>query len=186
MDIINILNQYIPYNLQEEQDKIVMLKYVHDFDDIFERTNMYAHMTSSPWILNEELDKVLMVYHNIYSSWGWCGGHCDGDRNMIRVAVREGQEESGLQNLKLVSEKPLAIDILPVYGHMKNKAYIAAHVHLNFTFLCIAQERESLSIKRDENSAVRWIPIKDINKYVRERHMKVVYQKFVEKMYNLL
>lgn len=181
MDILNILNQFKPYTMQEAQDKVVMLKYMHDFKDIFERTNLYAHMTSSPWILNEKGDKVLMAYHTIYNSWGWCGGHCDGDRNMSRVAIREGKEESGLQNLKLVSETPLAIDILPIYGHKKHEQYVASHVHLNITFLCIAQESECLTIKVDENSAVKWIRVEDVHTYVTEQHMHIVYQKLMEK-----
>lgn len=181
MNMINILKNFQPYNEQEAQDKIVMLSYIHDFDNIYKRENVYAHMTSSPWIMNATGDKVLMIYHNIFKSWGWCGGHCDGDSDVIAVALREGKEETGLHELELVSKELLAIDILPVPPHVKRGKFVSAHVHLNTTFLCIAKESQSLQIKPDENSGVKWIPIKEINSYVSEEDMKVVYQKLIEK-----
>lgn len=47
------IQQFSPFNEQEEQDKKVFLKYLETFDDIFYRENEFAHITSSPWILNE-------------------------------------------------------------------------------------------------------------------------------------
>lgn len=181
MDTIRLLENFVPYNEQEIQDKLVMLKYLHDFKDIFERSNVYAHMCSSPWIMNETGDKVLMIYHNIFDSWSWCGGHCDGDQDVIKVALREGREETGLQELELVSKELLAIDILPVLPHFKHGKFVSAHVHLNTTFLCIAKEIQSLQYKPDENSGVKWIPITALDSFVNEKDMKVVYQKLIEK-----
>lgn len=186
MNTMKMLENFIPYNEQETQDKIVMMKYINDFENIYERENVYAHMTSSPWIINEKGDKVLMIYHNIFNSWGWCGGHCDGDKDIINVALREGKEETGLHELQLVREELLAIDILPVPPHVKHGKFVSAHVHLNTAFLCIAKESLPLQIKPDENSGVKWIPIEKINSYVSEEDMKVVYQKLIEKSNILL
>ena len=55
-----------------------------------------AHMTASSWIVNEDYTKVLMIYHNIYNSWAWTGGHADGDEDLLHVAVKEAREETGL------------------------------------------------------------------------------------------
>ena len=53
-----------------------------------------AILQASPWIINEDGSRVLLIYHRIYDSWGWCGGHCDGDENFHEVAIREGREET--------------------------------------------------------------------------------------------
>ena len=143
------LKTFQPWNEQEAADQRVMLAYMEQFPDIYNRENVFAHMTSSPWIMNHTKDKVLMIYHNIYRSWGWCGGHCDGDHDSIHVALKEGKEETGLQHLKLVSKDILAIDILPVPPHTKRGKFVSAHVHLNVTYLCIADEGEALTIKPD-------------------------------------
>ncbi|MDE6196103.1 MAG: NUDIX hydrolase [Erysipelotrichaceae bacterium] len=179
------LQKFQPYNLQEEEDKKGMLLYMESFSNVFTRDNIFGHFTSSPWIVNTKRDKVLMVYHSIYQSWSWCGGHCDGNQNVLEVALKEGKEETGLQNLKAVSNDIFAIDLLSVIPHMKKGAFVSAHTHLNITFLCEADEAEVICCKPDENKAVKWIPIEDINTYVQESAMRIVYQKLIEKVKKL-
>lgn len=170
-----------PWNEQEAADKCLLLQYLELFDDIFYRENKIAHITSSPWIINQDASKVLMVYHNIYDSWGWCGGHCDGDEDTLFVALKEGKEESGLRKLTPLSEQILAIDILPVPPHKKHGNYVSSHIHLNVTYACVADETEVLHMKADENSGVAWIPTAQIDTWVKEEAMKPVYHKLMEK-----
>lgn len=174
--------RFRPYNEQEQQDQKVLLRYLETFDDIFERKNVFAHMTASPWIVNKDRTKVLMIYHNIFRSWGWCGGHCDGEQNCAAVALREGKEETGVRHLTLLSKEILAIDILPVPPHVKRGNFVSAHVHLNLSYLCEADEEETLRIKPDENSGVRWIRAEEIDRWVSEEDMKPVYHKLMEKL----
>lgn len=180
-DLYQNLQHYACFNEQEEGDCKVFMAYMEQFPDIYQRENVFAHVTSSPWIMNHERNKVLMIYHNIYRSWGWCGGHCDGDEDTIAVALREGMEETGLKELKLISPEILAIDILPVPPHVKRGKFVSSHVHLNVTYLCEADESMEVYSKPDENSGVAWIPVEEINAYVTEEDMKVVYQKLNHK-----
>lgn len=174
------IKEYQPYNIQEKQDQIVMLEYIEQFDNILTRDNHYGHFSSSPWIVNKDYTKVLMIYHNIYDSWGWCGGHADGDENLLYVALKEGKEETGV-SLTPITRKILAIDILPVPPHVKKGCFVSSHVHLNVTYLCVADEAAPLHIKIDENSGVRWVPIDEVQTLVSEKDMKVVYAKLIEK-----
>ncbi len=59
-----------------------------------------AHFTASAFVLNESHDKILGIYHKIYQSWGWVGGHADGNADLLAVAVKEVQEETGLRFFK--------------------------------------------------------------------------------------
>lgn len=98
--MIKQIEAYEPYNEQEERDKEIILSMLTEAErmgeDIFSRENRMAHMTASAWVVNRDRTKVLLAYHNIYNSWAWLGGHTDGERNLLSVAVREVCEESGL------------------------------------------------------------------------------------------
>lgn len=70
-DLRRNIENYKPYNEQEEKDKDVMLKYIDTFDNILVRENEFAHFTASIWVVNPKRTKILMVYHNIYQAWTW-------------------------------------------------------------------------------------------------------------------
>ena len=177
------LEQYIPYNEQEEKDKEVMISYLTNFDNSLTRENKYGHFTSSAWVLNKEHTKVLMIYHNIYKSWAWPGGHADGEENLLLVAEKEVREETGLTDLTLVSNDIFSLEIITVNGHVKRGAYVPSHVHLNVVFLFEAYENSVLRIKEDENSGVKWINIEDIEKECSEPWVyEYVYKKINEKV----
>lgn len=101
------LENYMPYNEQEKNDKKLLLEYIDSFDNILTRENELCHFTASNWIVNKERTKVLMAYHNIYKSWAWTGGHADGESDLLNVALREANEETGLNNLKVLSPRNL-------------------------------------------------------------------------------
>ena len=175
--------RYYPVNEQEKKDKEIILQYIEQFPDtILKRENEFAHLTSSGFILNEKLDKVLMIYHNIYDSWGWTGGHADGEKDLLKVAVKEAKEETGIMQVKPLYSEVGSIDILPVWGHYKEGKYVSSHMHLSVAYLLIAKETEKLSIKPDENSGVRWIEIKRIKEYVKEAKMLPVYHKLLKRI----
>lgn len=106
------LEKFVPYNEQEETDKRIMLKYLKDFDDVLTRQNEYGHFTSSAFILNKERTKLLMIYHKIYNSWAWTGGHSDGDNDLLYVAMNEAKEETGIKNVRPISKDIYSIEIV--------------------------------------------------------------------------
>lgn len=177
------LEEFEPYNEQEEVDKKIILDYINNFDDTLTRQNKYGHFTSSAFVLNKERTKILMVYHKIYNSWAWPGGHSDGDSNLLNVAMKEAKEETGIKNVIPIFKNIYSIEIISVNGHEKSEKYISSHVHLNVTYLLEADENEKIHIKEDENSGVKWVPIDNIldltsETWVRDR----VYAKIIEKM----
>lgn len=179
---IEEVKNYNPYNEQEEKDKELILKCINDYDDLLFRENPIAHITSSGYIVNKNRTKVLMIHHNIYNTWAWTGGHADGDKDLIHVAIKEAMEETGVKNFKLVSNEILSLDVLPVTGHIKKNKYVSSHLHLSVAYLLETDENENLVIKEDENSGVMWIPIDKIAEYSSEPHMINLYNKFNEKI----
>lgn len=181
---INEIENYTPYNEQEEKDKELILKCIENYDNLLYRENPIAHVTSSGYIVNKDRTKVLMIHHNIYNTWAWTGGHADGDSNLIHVAVKEAIEETGIKYFKVVSNEILSLDVLTVNGHIKRGNYVSSHLHLSVAYLLEASEDEKLIVKEDENSGVMWIPINEIHKYSNESHMIVLYNKFNDKIKN--
>lgn len=177
------IEKFNPYNEQEEVEKRIMLKYIDDFDNVLTRQNEYGHFTSSAFILNKERTKILMIYHKIYNSWAWTGGHSDGDSDLLYVAMKEAKEETGITNVKPIKDDIYSLEIINVNGHEKRGKYVGSHVHLNVTYLLEADENEEIRIKEDENSGVKWIPIDEITKYSSEPWIcSRVYQKIIDKM----
>lgn len=159
--IDNIIN-YIPKNEQEIQDKKVILDCIKLFpQNIFLRDNEIAHITSSGFIVNQTIDKVLMIHHNIRNVWAWTGGHSDGNDNFLEVAIKEAFEETGV-NVTPLSNDIASIDILTVSGHVKRGHFVNSHLHLSVAYILIADEKETPMVKPDENSAVEWFPVEKI------------------------
>ena len=150
------IESYFPFNEQEAADKQQFLEWLNSGKNLFLRENKTAHITVSAWIVSPDRKKVLMAYHNIYDSWSWLGGHADGERNLLKVAVREVMEESGLKQVRPVAEEVYSLEILTVDEHVKRGVYVPSHLHLNVTYLLEADEHGQLRVKEDENSGVAW------------------------------
>lgn len=182
MDLRGKIKNYVPFNEQEENDKELMLKYIDTFEDVLTRDNKMCHFTASNWIVNREKTKVLMIYHNIYKSWAWTGGHCDGDSDPLHVALKEAEEETGLKNLKVLENGIFGLQILTVDSHIKRGKFVPSHLHLDCCFLLEADDKDILRIKKDENSGVKWIDIDKVLEVTNEEKMKPIYKKLNEKV----
>lgn len=185
MNYIEEIKKYKPYNIQEEKDKEFILKCIKDYDNILSRENIIVHITSSGYIVNKDFSKALMVFHNIYNSWSWTGGHADGDDDLLHVAIKEAKEETSIKRIKPVSEDIFSLDVITVEGHMRRGEYVSSHLHLSICYLLQGDESDSLKVKEDENSGVKWIHIDKIEKYSTEKKMIKIYNKFNEKIKSL-
>lgn len=180
------IENFIPYNEQEKMDKSFMLDFINKNEDCLVRDNRVAHFTASNWIVNKDRTKIIMIYHNIYNSWAWTGGHADGDEDLMHVALKEATEESNIQNLKPLTEGIFSLEVLTVNGHVKRGKYVSSHLHLNCTFLFEADESKELKIKEDENSGVKWIDINQAVEITNEENMRPIYKKLNEKLFSII
>ena len=161
MELLQQIEGYTPFNEQEAADKAMIIQCLRNLPDVFARDSKIAHMTASAWVVNPGRNKVLMVYHDLYDSWSWMGGHADGDPDLLRVALREVQEESGIKRVFPLSGEIFSLEILTVDGHEKRGAYVSSHLHLNLTYLLETDEDQELTAKPGENSGVSWFGLKE-------------------------
>src|SRR5688572_20321275 len=80
----------------------------------FQRDNLPGHITGSAWILDQSRQSVLLVHHGTLNKWLQPGGHADGEENVLNVALREADEETGLKNFLLLQENIFDLDIHPI------------------------------------------------------------------------
>ena len=183
MDINNlreVILAFVPVCEQEREDRRMMLEYMDLFHNLLVRENEIAHFTASSWLVNADRTRALMVYHNIYRSWSWTGGHADGDANLLSVAQREAMEETGLTSVRPISPFPMSLEILPVPAHIKRGKYVVPHLHLNLTYALEADEKAPIHNRPEQNSAARWFTLDEAVSHSEEKDMRIIYSKLNE------
>jgi len=176
------IKNYQPINAQEVEDQKMMLRCIQETKDVLYRSSSAYHMTSSCFIVNSDMTKLLFGYHHIYDSWAWLGGHADGDPHLLEVALKEAREESGLTHISPVIEDIFTLDVILVHNHIKHGQYISDHLHLNASFLLVADENEHLQRNPEEHQDLRWFDIDDIFEFVTEPRMIPVYEKAIKRI----
>ena len=168
------VQDFIPASPEEERTRQKMSSFFQQYDDLLFRENLKVHLTSSAFVLSPDRKKALLIYHRIYDSWSWAGGHADGEGNLLAVALREVAEETGCHAVPL-SERPISLEILPVEAHLRRGCPVDRHLHLNTTFLLEADDSLPLTADPHETAGAAWFPLGKVLEASSEEHMKPVY-----------
>ena len=182
-ELKKLIHTYNPCNEQEEKDKAYMLWYLDCFGEkALLRECLSGHFTTSVFLFNKDHTKTFMCYHLIDKSWAWLGGHADGIADLKSVAIREIGEESSITNFKLINdEKVAALTCIAIPGYVKNGEYVSSHVHLDVAFVGEADEDEKFTILPSENSGLKWIELKALDKEVSDTwKMQNTYKKIIQ------
>lgn len=131
--------------------------------DAYQRTHLPGHVTGSAFIVSPDLQQTLLVHHAKLNRWLQPGGHCDGDQDVTRVALREGEEETGLHALRLSSPSIFDLDIHPI----PQRKDFPAHDHYDVRFLVYGNPSEKITVS-EESFDVRWVMLKLLEEYTQE------------------
>lgn len=184
---VDDIRAYTPRCEQEAVDKRLILTYIErDPDTVLTRQNEIGHITSSGFVVNADASKVLFAHHNIFKVWAWTGGHADGDGDLLAVALREAREETGVSHIRPLSTEIAALDILPVWGHVKHGKFVGSHQHLNVSYLLMADEGDALAVREGENTKVGWLDTAHLLELTNEWQMDGVYTKLLARARELL
>jgi ADP-ribose pyrophosphatase YjhB (NUDIX family) len=162
IDLLNELKSYEPFDNTEKIELVRFINFLENNKNVYSRNNLVAHLTSSSWIVNKNKDKVFLIHHNIYNCWAPLGGHADDDTNLSHVAMKESQEESGMENIKLLDKKILDISVMSVPEHVKNGKIVPLHFHFDVRYLLEADEKQESKIAEREVSAGKWFNVDEI------------------------
>ncbi len=137
--------------IEEEPIRARMLELLEHTPDCFLRTAFPAHFTGSALVVNADGSRALLHHHRKLDRWLQFGGHCDGDEDVLRVACREAEEESGIAGLIVASARPFDLDIHEIPAHGGEPA----HWHYDVRYVLIAPS-DAVSVTSDESHELRW------------------------------
>ncbi len=148
--LLNLLHNYQGYE-EEQPYKKQIIHFIEENSLCFERSLEIGHITASGWLVNHDNSQVLLMHHAKLDMWVQLGGHCDGNSNVLEVAIKEAQEESGILAIEPISNQIFDIDVHLVPTH-KN---IPAHYHYDIRFLLRVTENVSIQ-QNHESKALAW------------------------------
>lgn len=155
--LVTMLENYFPAVKEEIDFKQEIIAFIKENPNCFERSLEKGHITASAWLLNKNKSHTLLMHHTKLDKWIQLGGHCDGDPDVLAVAIKEVQEESGIQNVVPVSNDIFDIDIHLIPENKKEKA----HYHYDIRFLLQVVGDEHI-VQNKESKELRWIA-KELN-----------------------
>jgi 8-oxo-dGTP pyrophosphatase MutT (NUDIX family) len=153
----NLLEAYVPSHPSDAEARDRILGFVRAHDDCFERTLLEGHITGSAWIVNRERTRCLLTHHRKLERWLQLGGHADGQTDILEVAMREAEEESGLKSLRAVSTRIFDCDVHPIPGRKAEPE----HFHYDVRFLLEADDGEPLVIS-EESKELAWVALDEV------------------------
>ena len=165
----DLLQKLAVYQKQWPEEQATVLRFI-DFvkenSDCFERSLSIGHVTGSAWVVNCSGTHVLLTHHKKLDKWLQLGGHADGDSNILRAALREVQEESGLEAFEPVSQEIFDVDIHQIPARKSD----AAHDHHDIRFAVRAVGSDEYIVS-DESHDLAWVEIQNLAHFTDEPSM---------------
>ncbi len=161
--LLENLDQYSISHVEETQTVDLVKEFVLANTHCFERSLDIGHITGSAWIVNKDRTEVCLTHHRKLNIWVQPGGHADGESNILSVALKEAQEETGLKTLRVLSKDIFDIDVHRIPSRPEN----ANHFHYDIRYYFEADSNELPTVS-DESHDVAWTPIDEIEHVTKE------------------
>ncbi len=158
--LLDLLDQHQPFDDNERQMTADTIDFVRVNSNCFERSLAIGHITGSAWILDEARENVLLMHHRKLNRWFQPGGHADGESDILKVAIKEAQEETGLFDIQAVNGQIFDTDIHLIPENPKE----AAHYHYDIRFLFLANRNATLQINAEANN-LSWVKLNEVGLY---------------------
>ena len=162
--LLNKLRDYQPYDQHERDMYETLVRFVETERNCFDRDLPTGHITGSSWIIDRSHTKALLTHHFKLDRWLQLGGHADGDPDVLRVAMREAREESGIEHIRPLTEAIFDVDVHPIPARDMEPR----HLHYDVRFLLEADADSPLVIS-GESKDLAWVCLTDIAQITTER-----------------
>lgn len=184
MTLLTQLETYTPFDDLESADCASTHQFLKIFGDIgYERDCLPGHIVPIAMIINPERTKTLLAHHNLAGTFAQLGGHMDGERDCLKVVLKEITEESGLKNIKLLNNgKLFDVHLMRIARHMKKGKLVPHHLHYDPVYLFEANESDALTACEGENTSVQWIANEDIIRMTNEPDLAPIYNRLIQKV----
>ena len=154
-----------PADEAEARDREAMLALVQTEPACFERTTFVpGHFTGSVFIFSAESGRVLLHHHRRLDRWLQMGGHDEGESHPATTALREGREESGLDDLALLSPAILDLDVHPIPAGKGERA----HAHFDVRYAALTRMPDSARADAAESLDLAWLTLEEAARRMEE------------------
>jgi 8-oxo-dGTP pyrophosphatase MutT (NUDIX family) len=138
LELIRLLSRYAPNSIVEQGYLSRTLDFVRRTPACTSRHTPEGHITASAWVLSPDGNAALLTHHRKLGRWFQPGGHVEDDATIQEAALREAREESGIADLRLLSEAIFDVDVHLIPARKGEPE----HWHYDVRFLIQAGTRE--------------------------------------------
>lgn len=135
----------------------------------FTRDPYPGHVTASGIVVSPDRRQVLLMHHRKLDRWLQPGGHCDGETDTVMTARREVEEETGLTEIKLVSDRIFDVDIHTIPARKDD----FEHEHFDVRYL-FELDPEIHVPGNSESKAITWVSMENLHDLVDARLADVI------------
>jgi 8-oxo-dGTP pyrophosphatase MutT (NUDIX family) len=150
-DAVRVLSDWRPGDDGQDKVRREFLAHLSSHDDGMWRECVSGHLTASAAVLDASGEHVLLTLHPKAKLWLQLGGHCErSDTTLAGAALREAEEESGVEGLRLLPG-PVRADRHRVWCH-------GGSYHLDVQYTAVAPPGARIRIS-EESDDLRWFPV---------------------------
>lgn len=175
VNLRDLLVWYNPLDGAEQEYKEVILDFLDQYHNAFERSLEVGHITASAWLINKDNTHALLTHHKKLNKWLQLGGHCDGNADALAVAIKEAQEESGIMEIQSLFCGIFDIDV-HLIPETKNEK---AHYHYDIRFLLRVVSDEKITVS-SESHDLAWVSRSFDDLPTRERSVVRMFEKWTK------
>ena len=141
-------------SVEQEALRRDFLAHLAAHPDALSKQGPTAHLTASCVVLDPAGEQVLLTHHAKGDFWVQFGGHLEpGDADLAAGALREAREESGLDDVTLLTGDPVDLN-----RHALPSAFGRCTEHLDTLFVAVAPAGAVPRVS-DESHDVAWWPV---------------------------
>jgi 8-oxo-dGTP pyrophosphatase MutT (NUDIX family) len=141
-----------------ESARARILEFLDQHPLALHRDDAEGHLTGSALVVDPSTRHLLVLFHAKVRRWLQPGGHADGDANLAAVALREAQEETGIDGLAVVVP---AVD-LDVHVFRSASGAEPDHLHLDVRHLVLAPPGAEAATNH-ESLGARWVTVEGLS-----------------------
>ena len=175
--LLDQLAAYLTQHPQESETIGRFTEFVSTWPGCFERALLEGHVTGSAWIVDASGMKVLLTHHRKLDAWLQLGGHADGDPDVLAVALKEAEEESGLSGFEPVTTGIFDLDIHPI----PERKGVPEHLHYDVRYV-LRTTGSTDYVVSEESHDLRWVPLDEVASLTTDASMLRMVEKWRAKI----
>ncbi|MDB5477600.1 MAG: hydrolase [Alphaproteobacteria bacterium] len=156
------IEKFVASDKTEAGHRQAALDLLESTGDCFLRSDFPGHFVAGAWLVSPDGKRVLLNHHKFLDRWLQFGGHADGEVNLLQVALREAEEESGIADIVPVRLEIFDIDVHPIPANPKKDE--PSHLHYELRYLVRAPEgnyAEDFHLGPEGNT-LKWFSVQEI------------------------